>query len=60
MGLELNPYDQCVANKTINGKQCTILWYVNDTKISHEDSNVVTAIIDAIEEKFDKMTVRRG
>ena len=24
MGFELNPYDLCVANKMINGKQCTI------------------------------------
>ena len=24
-GFEINPYDWCVANKTINGKQCTIL-----------------------------------
>ena len=23
-GFEVNPYDKCVANKTINGKQCTI------------------------------------
>jgi hypothetical protein len=25
MGFKINPYDWCVANKTINGKQCTIL-----------------------------------
>ena len=45
-GFELNPYDQCVANKMINGKQCTILWHVDDIKISHVDQNVVTAIIE--------------
>jgi hypothetical protein len=22
---------RCIANKTINGKQCTIAWYVDDT-----------------------------
>ena len=26
--LSLNPYDPCVASKVINGKQCTIAWYV--------------------------------
>ena len=36
-GFELNPYDSCVANKMINGKQCTILWHVDDLKISHVD-----------------------
>jgi hypothetical protein len=25
MGFELNPYDACVANKVIDGKQCTIV-----------------------------------
>jgi hypothetical protein len=39
-GFESNPYDWCVANKTINGKQCTILWHVDDLKISHEDPEV--------------------
>ena len=33
MGFEINPYDKCVANKMINGKQCTIGWYVDDNKI---------------------------
>ena len=60
MGFKLNPYDTCVANKTINDKQCTIVWYVDDTKISHVDSIVVTKIIKAIEEKFGDMTVTRG
>ena len=45
MGFELNPYDMCVANAMINGKQCTIVWYVDDNKISHVDPNVVTDII---------------
>jgi len=25
-GFVLNPYDACVANRTVNGKQCTIVW----------------------------------
>ena len=32
-GFTINPYDQCVANKQINGKQCTIVWHVDDLKI---------------------------
>ena len=24
MGFEINPYDRCVANKSIDGKQCSI------------------------------------
>ena len=29
-GFEINPYDTCVANKLVNGKQCTIVWHVDD------------------------------
>ena len=60
IGFLLNPYDSCIANCTINGKQCTIAWYVDDNKISHVDPDVVTSIIEKIEERFDKMTVTRG
>jgi hypothetical protein len=60
MGFEPNSYDLYVANKMINRKQCTIVRYVDDNKISHEDPNVVTDIINRIETKFDAMTVRRG
>ena len=60
MGFVLNPYDTCVANKMINGKQCTIAWYVDDNKISHVDPDVVTMIVAKIEERFGKMTVTRG
>jgi hypothetical protein len=60
IGFELNPYDPCIANKDINGKQCTIAWYVDDTKISHADPNIVTDVIAQIEERFGKMTITRG
>ena len=59
IGFKLNPYDPCVANKIIDGNQCTICWYVNDNKISHIDSKVVQ-IIKEIEDDFGKMTVKRG
>ena len=52
MDFKLNPYDKCVANKIINGKQCTVAWYVDDNKISHVDEKVVTTILDKIEERF--------
>ena len=45
-GLEINPYDTCVENKMINVKKCTIVWYVDNNKVSHEDPEVVTQVID--------------
>ena len=62
-GFIINPYDWCVANKVINGKQCTIVWHVDDLKISHVDSNVVSEIIGSLNEEYGQvgeMTVRRG
>jgi len=35
LGFEANPYDSCVVNKTVNGKQCTAMWHVDDIKILH-------------------------
>jgi hypothetical protein len=35
-GFKSNPYNWCVANKMVNGKQwCTIFWHVDDLKISY-------------------------
>jgi len=41
----LNPYDKCIVNKKIHGKQCTIIWHVDDLKISHVEKKVVDDII---------------
>jgi hypothetical protein len=60
MGFVLNPVDPCVANKDINGKQCTICWYVDDNKVSHVEYDVVTEILESIEKKFGKMSITRG
>ena len=35
IGFEVNPYDPCVANRMVNGKQHTIVWHVDDLKCSH-------------------------
>jgi hypothetical protein len=55
-GYVANPYDPCVVNKMINGKQCTIGWWVDDLKISHVDSMVVDHVIDMLDEEFGKET----
>ena len=60
MGFVLNPYDLCVANKTIDDRQCTIVWHVDDNKISHVNADVVEDVIAKIESKFGKMVVTRG
>ena len=37
-GFQIKPYDPCVANKMINCKQMTVLWHVDDLKVSHVNS----------------------
>ena len=59
-GFELNPVDRCVANKMIDGKQCTIRWYVNNNFLSHKDTKVVDEIINMVEGYFPGLSVERG
>jgi len=39
-GYKVNPYDPCVADKMISGKQHTVAWHVDDVKASHKDPKV--------------------
>jgi len=43
-----------VANKSIEGKQCTILWHVDDIKVSHCDAQVVTGVVNELQEEYGK------
>jgi hypothetical protein len=53
-GFVINPYDCCVANKEINGSQFSIIWHVDDLKISHFDPKVVTDVIQMLFDGFGK------
>ena len=62
-GFVLNPYDSCVANKLFGEKKCTIVWHVDDLKISHQDKKVVDHVINLLELEFGKelpLTKTRG
>ena len=60
IGYELNTYVLCVANKIINRKQCTIIWYVDDIKISHVNPAVVDSIIKELTRHFGGLSITRG
>jgi hypothetical protein len=51
-GFEMNPYDECVVNKIINGKQCTMVWHVDDLKISHVEEQVTQEIVSLLQKKY--------
>ena len=59
-GFQINLCDKCVANKIINEKQCTIAWHVDDNKLSHVGSKVVTEVIDLMKVHFGDLTITRG
>jgi hypothetical protein len=63
LGFTVNPYDSCVVNKLINGKQCTIIWHVDDLKLSHVDQNVLEGVVKKLNAKYgqeDPLVVHRG
>jgi hypothetical protein len=51
-GFVVNPYDRCMVNKIIIGKQCTVAWHVDDLKISHVDNSVVNEVIAMLADTF--------
>ena len=63
-GFEMNPYDECVFNKMVDRAQCTILYHVDDLKISHRDQSVIdnmaATINKAFETKNQSLSVTRG
>jgi hypothetical protein len=67
-GFEFNPYDPCVGNKVLDGKQMTICIHVDDCKVSHVDSKAVDEMIEWLRDDYEviwddgtgKMKVCRG
>ena len=53
-GFTINPYNWRVANKMVNGQQSTIVWHVEDLKISHVDKQVVTTLINKLNKQYGK------
>ena len=51
-GFEFNPYDPCVANKKINGKQQTIRFHVDDVMSSHVDPRVNDKFLKWLNDKY--------
>jgi hypothetical protein len=56
-GFVLNPYNPCVANKVINGKQMTKWWHVNNLNVSHEDPKEVTAFREWLSKTYRILVV---
>ena len=55
IGFKLNPYDPCVANKIVHGKQLTIAWHVDDLKVSHKKYQVVSRMVKWLKAKYEQL-----
>ena len=56
----LNPYDKCTANKTTNGNQCTIQWYVDDNKVTLVSEEGITGVMGIMKKSFEELVVYCG
>ena len=53
-GFEPNPYESCWCNKVTNGHQLSIIFHVDDLKISHKDPKVVDDFIKSVDSEYGK------
>jgi hypothetical protein len=68
IGFIINPYNPCVVNTIIEGKQMTICFHVDDCKLSHRKKKLMDTIIEYLRQEYERifedgtgaMTVSRG
>ena len=61
MGFKVNPYDPCVANRDVEGSQCTIVWHVDDLKVSHKNEAVATYFAQELGRRNkNKLKIKQG
>ena len=41
----VNPDDPCTATKTVRGKQLTVVWHVDNLKVSHVNGKAVDEFV---------------
>ncbi len=54
-GLKLNPYNVCVTNKIVKGRQIPVCFHVDDCKISHEHPKVVDETIHWLRAEYESI-----
>ena len=61
MGLEINPFNPCGANKMVNRKQMTVTWHVDDLKVSHVEEKEVSKFCMQLSDIYgSKIKVNHG
>ncbi len=52
MGFEINPYNPCVANKTVNETQMMIRWHVDDLMIRHLSQDKIMKVVQGMKDFY--------
>ena len=63
LGFKRNPYDWCVMNREIEGTKETVLFYLDDIKLSHVNEEVLLNTVKVLTARYGKLkdlTVTRG
>ena len=55
IGFQLNPYNTCVANKIVDGAQLTVVWHVDDLKVSHIYGGVFTRMVACLKKTYEHL-----
>jgi hypothetical protein len=50
----ISPFDWCITSKMIDGKQCTIMCYIDNLTVSPVNESITTTIIGMINNEFGK------
>ena len=56
----MNDCEECVANKIVDGTQCTVMWHPDNLKMSHLKKKAVTKILKLLQKKFGNSSITRG
>jgi hypothetical protein len=60
-GFTINPYNPCLANAMIRGKQMTVTWHVDNLKVLHKDPAEIRKFTNYLAVIYGKnLTVHRG
>ena len=58
-GFVVNPYDPCIANKTVDRKQLTVTWHVDDLKVSHVEQEVIKNFIKWVHNMSKEKNIKK-
>ena len=59
-GFIANPYDMCVFNKMVKGKQITVAFHVDDLLVTSTSEAAIQRLISFLRSKFQEVTAETG